>query len=275
MENGLRVVTESYNSPLASVTVLVNAGTRDETLENSGTSQYIKRLILRGTESKNRAQIEQELESMGGHFECEVDRETTSFTLTAPKAELQRAIDFLGDVLTNSLYNKNQIEAERNEIVTSASNSQADQISATMESVHYTSYRDHFMGQPLHGIRENLGSISHAHIKEFLSRNYVAENFVVSAAGAVNHEEVSNLVSKAFSKLPQGKTERVNAETPYFTPSTLYMRDDEMANVNIGVFFNAPTYKDPEFFAMHMFQNLLGEYRADKYTGAHLNATDR
>jgi len=53
------------------------------------------------------------------------------------------------------------------------------------------------------------------------------------------------------------------------------MRDDEMANVNVGVFFNAPTYKDPEYFAMHMFKNLLGEYRADKYTGAHLNASDR
>ncbi len=51
----------------------------------------------------------------------------------------------------------------------------------------------------------------------------------------------------------------------------MYMRDDEMYNVNIGVFFNAPTWKDPEYFAVHMFQNLLGEYRADKYTGAHLN----
>jgi len=28
------------------------------------------------------------------------------------------------------------------------------------------------------------------------------------------------------------------------------MRDDEMANVNIGVFFDAPTYTDPDFFAM-------------------------
>jgi hypothetical protein len=30
----------------------------------------------------------------------------------------------------------------------------------------------------------------------------------------------------------------------------MYMRDDEMANLNIGVFYNVPTWKDPEFFAM-------------------------
>jgi processing peptidase subunit beta len=124
-----------------------------------------------------------------------------------------------------------------------------------MESVHYTSFRDHFIGQPVNGIRENLASISHAHIKEFLATNYVSENFVVSAAGNVNHDEVSQLVNKAFSKLQSGSGEkRANLSKPYFTPSTLFMRDDEMANVNVGVFFNAPTYTDPEYFAMHMFQ---------------------
>lgn len=55
LDNGVRVVTESWNSPLASVSVLVKAGTRNENLENSGVSQYVKRLVLRGTESRTRA----------------------------------------------------------------------------------------------------------------------------------------------------------------------------------------------------------------------------
>jgi hypothetical protein len=29
----------------------------------------------------------------------------------------------------------------------------------------------------------------------------------------------------------------------------MYMRDDEMANVNIGVFFDAPKFTHPDFFA--------------------------
>ena len=59
--------------------------------------------------------------------------------------------------------------------------------------------------------------------REFLARNYVSNNFIVSAAGNVNHEEVSQLVQKAFAKLPQNTTPRVNAAQPYFTPSTLYV----------------------------------------------------
>lgn len=55
----------------------------------------------------------------------------------------------------------------------------------------------------------------------------------------------------------------------------LYMRDDEMANVNVGVFFNAPKFTDPDFIGMWVFQKIVGEYRADKFTGAYLNSADR
>jgi len=38
LSNGVRVISESSSSPLTTVTVLVKAGTRDETLESSGVS---------------------------------------------------------------------------------------------------------------------------------------------------------------------------------------------------------------------------------------------
>lgn len=117
MSNGVRVATETWNSNLASVTVLVRAGSRNETLENSGVSQYIKNLVLRGTQSKTRSQVESELESLGGNFNVEVSRETTSFTLTVRKEEVANAVNFLGDILTSSLFDKNQLEAERDAIL--------------------------------------------------------------------------------------------------------------------------------------------------------------
>jgi len=48
-----------------------------------------------------------------------------------------------------------------------------------------------------------------------------------------------------------------------------------MANVNVGVFFEAPSWKDKDMIAMFLIKELLGEYRADKYTGHHLNLPDR
>jgi predicted Zn-dependent peptidase len=94
-----------------------------------------------------------------------------------------------------------------------------------------------------------------------MNTNYTAQNTILSVAGVSNHEEI---VSAAKSLvLSVANSTAKNAEKPEFTPSTLFMRDDEMVNVNFGVFFKAPTWKDPEFFAMHYLQAIMGEYRAD------------
>lgn len=43
----------------------------------------------------------------------DVSRETTTFTLSFQPENQEKAVDFLGDILQNSLFNKDQIEAEK------------------------------------------------------------------------------------------------------------------------------------------------------------------
>jgi len=261
------------SSSLATVTVLVRAGSKNECLETSGVSQFIKQLVLKGTATQTREQIQTKLNELGNNFNVVVGRETTTYTIATPKANVKKAIHFLGDILSNSKFEAAQIEAEREFVANLSQANQADQCQVTLESVHYTSYRDHFMGQPTNGIRENVGNITQETIKEFMENNYTAQNTVVAVAGNVSHAEVAEACS-AF-RMSESSAVQKNNDKPYFTPSTLFMRDDEMVNANFGVFFNAPSWKDNEFFAMHFLETLMGEYRADKYTGAHLNHPSR
>ena len=52
----------------------------------------------------------------------------------------------------------------------------------------------------------------------------------------------------------------------------MFQRDDEITNTTACVGFLAPSFNDPDFFAMTYFKRILGSYRCDKYTGAHLNS---
>jgi len=276
LRNGVTIASESTTGPLASVQVLVKAGTRQESLESSGTSQFIKSLVTKGTASRNREQIQKELDGFGGTFDVRVSRETTTFTLSFLPQQLDQAVSFLGDVILNSSFNGAQIDAEREALYNQCVENVKDQSRTTLEAVHYTSFRDHYFGQPALGIRENIANVKDEHLRAFHAANYVGQNIVVAGAGNISHEALSAATERAFGSAPtQSSGQRANADKPYFTPSTLFMRDDELSNVNIGVFFEAPSYTDPDFFAAKVFQNVLGEYRADKYTGKHLNASDR
>lgn len=263
LQNGINVATETWNSPLASISVAVKAGTRQETLETSGVCQFIERLSLRGTTGRSREQVEQDLQSLGGNLDIKTSRELTTYTLTFQKENTDKAVAFLGDILFNSLYNANQIEAEKEEVYRKAAENHRDQMSTTIESVHATSYRDHFMGQPVYGIRENIHSITQEHIKQYHAANYIAPNITIAGAGNIQHDRLVDLANKAFEKVPTSgestPAKRNNSDIPYFTPSLMYMRDDEMCNVNVGVFFNAPHYTHSDYFSMRLFEQILGE----------------
>ena len=45
-----------------------------------------------------------------------------------------------------------------------------------------------------------------------------------------------------------------------------------MLNSCFAVAFTAPSWNDPDFFAMNYFKRIIGEYRCDKFTGEHLNS---
>lgn len=278
LNNGVRIATENWNSNLATISVHVKAGSRQETIETSGVTHFIEHLNFKGTKSRSRTQLELDIENIGGQVKATTTRETTEYSITVFKNDVAKAVEILGDIVLNSLYNKNQVEAERELIYKECVDLQKDQFESTLEASHYTSFRDHMLGQPVLGIRENVGLITQDMIKEYHATHYVGPNVVIVGAGDVKHQQLVELSEKIFGAIPaQSPTglDVKNADKPNFTPSILSMRDDEMVNLNVGVFFEAPSWTDKDFFAFSLYQRILGEYTQDKYTGAHLNSSDR
>jgi hypothetical protein len=52
LPNGVRVCTERWETGTASVGVFVNAGSRNNNHENSGTAYFVERILLKGTKNK-------------------------------------------------------------------------------------------------------------------------------------------------------------------------------------------------------------------------------
>ena len=64
-------------------------------------------------------------------------RENTSYSMTVFKDDISKAVEIIGDMLINSVYNKNQIESERETIFRECEETSKDQMEQTIESSHY------------------------------------------------------------------------------------------------------------------------------------------
>ncbi len=69
----------------------------------------------------------------------------------------------MADGILNPAFESEQIEAVKPAIHKNAS--PMDPEKTTHEFIHYTSFRDHALGQPTHGIRDNVYSITAEQIK--------------------------------------------------------------------------------------------------------------
>lgn len=61
--------------------------------------------------------------------------------------------------------------------------------------------------------------------------------------------------------MPKSATKKIlNTNKPEFHTSHLFMRDDEMMNSNVGVFYNAPGWYDPDFYSFLLLQRVFSGY---------------
>ena len=51
----------------------------------------------------------------------------------------------------------------------------------------------------------------------------------------------------------------------------MYMRDDEMYNSSVGVFYDAPGWTHEDYYAFMLLERMIGQFQVDRNGQAHLN----
>ena len=267
--NGIRVVTEPMNqSTLAAVGVFIGAGTRHETLESSGAAHFLEHLHFKGTRNRTRRQLEIEVENAGTQLNAYTSREHTLYHTASFPSLVPKSVEILGDMVCNSLLDNWHLEMEKDTIWQELESVNQDPKETLMENVYFNVYREHMMGQPILGDIDNIRQINREMVVDFHRRNYYGENMVIVGTGAVEHQQLVDLVEQHFVNMPRTSSlPTFNKEKPIFNPGLLMIRDDEMINSSVGVFYDAPSWKDPDFYSFLLLQRIYGNFAVDKVTG--------
>jgi processing peptidase subunit beta len=268
--NGIRVCTEPHDSQIAAVGVFVNAGSRHETLDTNGVAYMLERLLLRGTENRTGSELVEEIENSGAVYEGRTKREISSHTMKVMKNDVSRAVEILGDMICNPLLNENAFEAEREVVSQIHEGNHKEYERTTLQAAHANAFREHMIGQPSRGDRDNLANLTIDQVRQFHTENYNGDNIVIVASGNVNHEDLVDMVERNFSSLPRSSHANRSSEKPIYIPAIQMMRDDEMYNSNVAVFYDAPSYRHKDFYSFQLLKRIFGQYRIDK-NAEHLN----
>jgi len=256
LANGLRVV--SHKMPelkTLSVGVWVDAGSRYESPAENGISHMLEHMAFKGTEKRNARAIAQEIEQVGGYLNAYTSREQTAYYARVLEEDLPLAVNLLSDILQHSTFEPAELERERSVIVQEIGQALDAPEDLVFDFLQERAFPDQALGRTILGTADIVRGIGRDALKGYMASHYHAPTMIVSAAGAVDHDRLVDLVEKSFRALPPSQ--------PRALPPARYAGGDlrvekELEQVHLTLGLEGVTYDDPDYFTAQIFVGALG-----------------
>ncbi|MDK4736279.1 pitrilysin family protein [Rhizobium sp. CNPSo 3490] len=258
LKSGLTVVTETMpHLESVALGVWIKSGSRNETEDEHGIAHLLEHMAFKGTARRSARQIAEEIEDVGGEVNAATSTETTSYYARVLKDHVPLAVDILADILTESAFEEEELEREKQVILQeiNAANDTPDDV--VFDRFSEAAYRDQTLGRAILGTPQTVVSFTPQQIRTYLGRNYTTDRMFVVATGAVDHQEFLRMVEQRFASLPtQPSAPPVMETARYIGGSVREPRDLMDAQILLG--FEGKPYHARDFYCSQILANILG-----------------
>ena len=258
LSSGLTVVTEKMpHLESVALGVWIKSGSRNETTAEHGIAHLLEHMAFKGTARRTARQIAEEIENVGGEVNAATSTETTSYYARVLKDHVPLAVDILADILTESLFDEDELEREKNVILQEIGAATDTPDDVIFDNFSGVAYRDQTIGRPILGTPDTVQSFTTGQIRHYLARNYTTDRIFVVAAGAVDHDSFVKQVEERFASLPQLPAATPVLEKAIYTGGEIRETRDLMdAQVLLG--FEGKAYHARDFYCSQILANILG-----------------
>lgn len=201
LNNGLRIVSNRMpNVESVGLGIWIGVGSRFEKDEVCGIAHFLEHMLFKGTKKRSCTQLKESIEGIGGSMNGFTTEEQTCYLIKVRGKFLKRSFDVLSDMVLEPLLKEEDIDTERSVIL--------EEIKMYLDLPAYQAsemfgkmlWANHPLGRPIIGNFQTIKKINKEDFLKFKSEYYKPSNIVISAAGAVDMERLSDLASRIFSK---------------------------------------------------------------------------
>merc|ERR1711937_361075 len=263
LENGLRVATSATaHAETCAVGVWIDAGSRFEQAEDNGSAHFLEHMAFKGTAKRTARSLEQEIENMGGHLNAYTSREQTTYWARVMKQDTGKALDVIADILQNPKLDVGAIEREKSVILREMEEVEKMPEEVLFDHLHATAFQSTSLGRTILGPASNVRGMTKDMLSNYIKTHYTAPRFVVSATGAVDHDEIVALSEKLFGNLPTGggdTSQKYVDESPgHFTGSEVRFRDPDEKKLHFAIAVEGLPWTDADSIPLMLMQIILG-----------------
>ncbi len=275
LDNGFSVITKVMpDSPVTTLDVWIKAGTSHENNSDAGVSHFVEHMLFQGTKSadgsENDADIEKEIQSIGGEMNAGTSMDFIHFYVTVPSTQTDFALDRILALVFEPSFPEAKLEIARDDLLAELKQKRDDVKNDVFFALRETLYQSHPYRFPVVGKEDVLKNLEMKDIKNYYKTYFVPPNMSLVAVGNFDEQKILEKVKAYFSShaIASSSLLTESSRPPEEPPVTAvrrvrYERESPQAYIAIG--FHAPSVKDrPDVYAMDLILTLLGEGKTSR-----------
>ena len=257
LKNGIRLIHQQTDSPVAHLGVLINTGSRDEAEEEHGLAHFIEHSVFKGTKKRRAYHVLSRIEDVGGELNAYTTKEETTLYSTFLNQDYERAAELLSDILFNSVYPPKEINREK-EVIAEEINSYKDTPSELIfDEFEELVFDGHPIARNILGTSKNINKFNRESILRFIENNYHTDQMVISSVGEMKFEKLIKLVERYFGSAETKL--RINSRKPfenYIPGNRIETKDTFQTHCVLGNI--AYDVMHPKRIMMVLLNNIIG-----------------
>jgi predicted Zn-dependent peptidase len=254
LPSGLTVVTEMRTDvETVALGVFVNAGTRDEQPNEHGLAHFLEHMAFKGTKRRSAYQTVADIEALGGDINAETSPETTSYTVRMLADDWRAGLDVLLDIVCAPNFRDADIALEKDVVVQEIAGAMDVPDDRLVDGIGLATFDSHPIGQPILGTDSTVRSLDADALRTFRARTYAPQSVVISAAGAIKHDDLVRVLEEGEPPLPSSAPS--NRSAPQFGAGRFF-EARQTFDTHLALAWEAPAFAAhgamPHAFAVQM-----------------------
>ena len=240
------------------VGVWVRAGGRYESPDRAGISHFLEHLLFKGTRRRSCEELKRQIEGVGGSLNGFTAEEFTCYMAKVPRRFLRRGLEVLADMVRAPTLNADDIDKEREVILEEIRMYEDTPGQYVHDLFSQLLWPNHPLGMLLSGTIDTVRRIDRADIVDYWRAMYRPANLVVACAGALEPDEVTRHIRRAFGA-SRARVVRsfLRAPRPRRGPQVrVWNKRTKQTHLCVGTYAIPRTH--PHRFALELLHVLLG-----------------
>ena len=257
LANGVRVICDPMPGlQTVALSVVAGRGARSEDETRSGWSHLLEHMVFKGAGGRSAKAIVEAIEDQGGNIKAATGYERTSFQVRALAGGLDLGSAVLADLVQRPTMDAADLSREKQVVgqeIAEAADAPDDLV---FEMAQEVAFEGQPLGRPILGTPLSIGPATPETLNAWRTTLYGPESLVISAAGAVDEDQLLALAERDFGDLTAQPAQGLAAPARFV--GGVRATAKPLEQVNLVLLLPAVGVRDPDYLALRLLAEILG-----------------